>query len=340
MKYRKFVKIILEHWNLKGATEPHRKNTEKNSVKFCDILWLILFQLIFLGQFCFVNAKPAGTTSAEFLKLSYGTRPSSLGETFVALANDSSAIFWNPAGLSLVTWNELMASYNSWIQDIKVGSLSYAMPAGQTGSLGVGIMYLNSGSITKREETKDDAGSYDVRDMGISFGYGAEFFQNISLGVAIKYLSEKIDSESGTGFAADIGGLYMTQINALPLNFGVSLLNLGGSMGPGDKSDLPKKLKAGFSLKLFEEKVTANTEVDYPFISDMTAGIGFEYMLSEIFVLRFGYKLFRDDLTGIEPLTFGFGIVYSQKQDFIFDYAFSNAGDLGYSNKASAGVRF
>ena len=214
------------------------------------------------------------------------------------------------------------------------------MPFGQTGSIGLGIIYLNSGSITKREETKDAAGSYEVKNTGLSIGYGSEFFQNISLGVALKYLSEKIDSESGTGFAADLGGLYMTQINDMPLNFGISLLNLGGSMGPGDKSDLPKKLKAGFSLKLFEEKVTANTEVDYPFASDMTAGLGFEYMLSEIFVLRFGYKLFRDNLTGIEPLTFGFGIVYSQKQDFIFDYAFSNVGDLGYSNKASAGVRF
>ncbi|MDO8733551.1 MAG: PorV/PorQ family protein [Elusimicrobiota bacterium] len=309
-------------------------------MKYKKFIKIILYQAIFLGQFCVLYAKSAGTTSAEFLKLSYGTRPSSLGETYVAIANDSSAIFWNPAGLSLVTWNELLASYNSWIQDIKVGSLSYAMPFGQTGSLGVGVMYLNSGSIMKREETKEEIGSYDVKNTGLSVGYGSEFFQNISLGVSLKYLSEKIDSESGTGFAADIGGLYMTQINDMPLNFGISLLNLGGSMGPGDKSDLPKKLKAGFSLKLFEEKVTANTEVDYPFISDMTAGRGFEYMLSEIFVLRLGYKLFRDDLTGIEPVTFGFGIVYSQKQDFIFDYAFSNAGDLGYSNKASAGVRF
>ncbi|PIU83529.1 MAG: hypothetical protein COS68_03550 [Elusimicrobia bacterium CG06_land_8_20_14_3_00_38_11] len=309
-------------------------------MKYKKFVKIILCQLIFIGQFCVLYAKSAGTTSAEFLKLSYGARPSSLGETFIALANDSSAIFWNPAGLSLVTWKELMASYNSWIQDTKVGSLSYAMPFGQTGSLGVGIMYLNSGSITKRGETKDETGSYDVKNTGLSIGYGSEFFQNISLGVSLKYLSEKIDSESGTGFAADLGGLYMTQINDMPLNFGISLLNLGGSMGPGDKSDLPKKLKVGFSLRLFEEKLTANTEVDYPFVADMTAGIGFEYMLSEIFVLRFGYKLFRDDLTGIEPLTFGFGIVYSQKQDFVFDYAFSNVGDLGYSNKASAGVRF
>lgn len=309
-------------------------------MKYRKLAKIILYQIIFFGQFCFVYAKSAGTTAAEFLKLSYGTRPSALGETFVALANDSSAIFWNPAGLSLITWKEFLASYNSWIQDIKVGSLSCAMPLGTTGSFGLGIMYLDSGIITKRDETKEDAGSYGMKDMGLSVGYGAEFFQDISFGLALKYLSEKIDSESGTGFAADIGGLYMTRLGELPLNFGISLLNFGGNMGPGEKSKLPINFKAGFSLKLFEEKLTANTEVDYPSASDMTAGLGLEYMLSEIFMLRLGYKLFRDDLTGIEPLTFGFGIVYSQRQDFMFDYAFSNVGDLGYSNKAGIGIRF
>ncbi len=317
-------------------TEIKRLEIKKLGKKCFNVL--ILLFTIFYSLFTILYS--AGTTSAEFLNLSYGTRPSSLGETFVAIANDSSAIFWNPAGLSLITWNELMASYNSWIQDIKVGSLSYAMPVGQTGSLGVGIMYLNSGSITKREETKDDAGSYDVRDMGISFGYGSEFFKNISLGVSLKYLSEKIDGESATGLAADFGGLCFAQFGELPLQIGAAVLNLGGKMGPGEKSNLPMKIKAGASAKFFEDKLIVSAEVDRQKESDMTAGLGFEYMLSEIFVLRLGYKLFREDLAGIEPLTFGFGIVYSQKQDFIFDYAFSNVGDLGYSNKASAGVRF
>ena len=35
--------ILLEHRNFKSATEPHRKSTEIISVKFCDILWLILW---------------------------------------------------------------------------------------------------------------------------------------------------------------------------------------------------------------------------------------------------------------------------------------------------------
>lgn len=342
MKYRKFTKIILQYWNFNNfdhETTKYRKHEILVPLRGIRVFVVISLWFI-LMQFCIVYAKSAGTTSSEFVKLSYGARPSALGETYVAIANDSSTIFWNPAGLSLITWKELMASYNSWIQNIKVGSLNYAMPFGQTSSFGMGIMYLNSGSIIKREETKDDAGSYDVKDIGFCIGYGAEFFQNVSLGLTLKYVSEKIDSESGTGFSADIGGLYITQINDLPLNFGISFLNIGGSMGPGEKSDLPKKVKAGLSLKLFEEKLTVNTEVDYPLSSEMTAGLGFEYMLSEIFVVRLGYKLFRDDLTGIEPVTFGFGIIYSQKQDFLLDYAFSNLGDLGYSNKVSIGVRF
>jgi len=40
---RKFTADVLLYRNFKGATELHRRDTEKDlSVKFCDILWLIL----------------------------------------------------------------------------------------------------------------------------------------------------------------------------------------------------------------------------------------------------------------------------------------------------------
>lgn len=287
-----------------------------------------------------LHSKSPGTTSAEFLNLSVGVRASGMGETFVGLANDSTAIFWNPAGLSLVTWKELLATYNSWLEGISVSNLSCSIPASRAGTLGFGITYLNSGSITKREETKDDIGDYDMKDIGFTAGYGAEFSRNVSLGFSFKYISEKIEDESGSGFAGDLGFLYFTEIDEYPFNFGISILNLGGKMGPGEKSNLPTKIKAGASIKFLEDRLIPLVEVDYPFKSALTAGLGFEYMVSEIFTLRLGYKFLRDNLSGIQPVTFGFGIAYSQRQDFLFDYAFSNVGDLGMSNKVSVGVRF
>lgn len=285
-------------------------------------------------------AKSSGTTAAEFLKLSCGVRASGLGETFAGLANDSTAIFWNPAGLSLITWKELTASYNAWIENIAISNLSYAMPLAKAGSLGIGVTSLNSGSITQRGETKDDIGAYDMKDTGISAGYGTEVSLDLALGFSLKYISEKIDTESDSGFAADAGLLYFTQLNQHPLSLGISVLNLGSAMGPGEKSALPTKAKIGASSEFIDGKLVAVAEIDYPAASDMTAGAGFEYLISEIFAVRTGYKFFRDGLKGFEPVTFGFGIAYSQQQDYLLDYAFSNIGDLGFSNKVSLGIRF
>ena len=44
-----------------------------------------------------------GTTTANFLEIGIGSGPSAMGEAYVAVANDVSSIYWNPAGLSYLT---------------------------------------------------------------------------------------------------------------------------------------------------------------------------------------------------------------------------------------------
>jgi len=43
-----------------------------------------------------------GTTTANFLEIGVGSG-SAMGEAYVAVANDISSIYWNPAGLANVT---------------------------------------------------------------------------------------------------------------------------------------------------------------------------------------------------------------------------------------------
>ena len=43
-----------------------------------------------------------GTTTANFLEIGVGSRATSMGDAYVAVANDVSSIYWNPAGLSNV----------------------------------------------------------------------------------------------------------------------------------------------------------------------------------------------------------------------------------------------
>jgi len=284
-------------------------------------------------------AKSGGSTAAEFLKFSVGARASSMGEAFTGLADDSSAIYWNVAGLTSIPGTEVSATYNTWIEGISIGNVCCSIPFSKKSSIGVGITYLNSGSIDRTWNDKSVHEAYTAVDTGITLGYGIKFDKDLSLGCAVKYISETIDTESGTGFAADLGGLYSIKIGIMPVTLGVVASNFGTKMGPGEKSDLPSAVRAGASVKLVKNVVNVSAEFDSYQKSDSVAGIGAEFLVSDIFTLRLGYKLLRDDLSGIEPLTAGFGIMYSEKYDFMLDYAFDNMGVLGSAHKVSIGIR-
>ena len=52
-----------------------------------------------------------GTSSGTFLRIGVGARAVGLGESFVAVANDPSAIYWNPAGLASLQRREFAFSH-------------------------------------------------------------------------------------------------------------------------------------------------------------------------------------------------------------------------------------
>ncbi|MEW6609072.1 MAG: hypothetical protein AB1414_16785 [bacterium] len=72
------------------------------------IPFLILLGLLSVQK---VEAK-AGKTSYSFLKIGIGARALGLGSAFVGLADDPTAIYWNPAGLSQIKQRKLLFSHN------------------------------------------------------------------------------------------------------------------------------------------------------------------------------------------------------------------------------------
>ena len=58
-----------------------------------------------------VHAQGAASTAVPFLLISPGARASATGESGVAVADDASAIFWNPAGLGFQKGMELSLSH-------------------------------------------------------------------------------------------------------------------------------------------------------------------------------------------------------------------------------------
>ena len=55
--------------------------------------------LALLSHVCFSDEiHRYGTTAANFLEIGIGSASGGMGEAYVAVANDLSAIYWNPAG--------------------------------------------------------------------------------------------------------------------------------------------------------------------------------------------------------------------------------------------------
>ena len=81
---------------------------------------LILISILILVTECNAQLFPtlggqrAGISSLQFLKIGVGGRASAMGDAFIAIADDASALYWNPAGLVFAKQNEVMFSHNSW----------------------------------------------------------------------------------------------------------------------------------------------------------------------------------------------------------------------------------
>jgi len=80
-----------------------------------------------------LGGQRAGTSSATFLRIGVGARAVAMGETFVAVANDPSAIYWNPAGLASLQRRELSISHVQWPADIGYDHVTLTLPSRRFG---------------------------------------------------------------------------------------------------------------------------------------------------------------------------------------------------------------
>ncbi|MBX7151329.1 hypothetical protein K1X84_06785, partial [bacterium] len=62
----------------------------------------------------FAQRGDAGTTSI-FMETGLGARAQGFGQAFTAIANDGSAVFWNPAGLDYITQSNVVAYHSTLV---------------------------------------------------------------------------------------------------------------------------------------------------------------------------------------------------------------------------------
>ena len=84
-----------------------------------------------------------GTTVAQFLKIDVSARSIGMNGSFVAVANDASAIYLNPAGLARVNGYQAMFTHTEWIAGTQYDFGAVSLNLNEGSALGLMVSSFN-----------------------------------------------------------------------------------------------------------------------------------------------------------------------------------------------------
>jgi len=258
-----------------------------------------------------------GSTGLSFLKVGVGARALGMGEAYSAIAADPSAMYYNPAGLSLASNSQLMLMHKEWIEGTKTEYIAANSSFGNV-TLGISANATSVNDIELRTIPGPPLSTFDARNsaLGLSAAYAVD--TSLSIGATVKYLYEKILIYDAAGLAFDLGALYRTAWN---LNIAIAMNNLGSMDAlENESSKLPSLVRFGAAYTTefpdFDGSLSlASDVVSFSAESKTHLHVGAELKYGKVLALRGGYQ------TGYDAKNFsgGVGLAYGMLR---FDYAF------------------
>ncbi len=135
-----------------------------------------------------------GTTAAKFLSIGIGARANAMGGAFTAVANDASAMYWNPAGIAPLQKYEALFTYTKLFADINLNYFGAVIPVGELGVIGFNVTAVNIGEMDVTTEYYPD-GTGETFNAG-SYAFGLSIAklitEDFSVGITAKYVREDI----------------------------------------------------------------------------------------------------------------------------------------------------
>ena len=192
-------------------------------------------RLFILTGFCITvvfSQNNVATTSAAFLEIGPGARSLGMGSAFVSVADDASALYWNPAGIVYVSRPEVQTYYSPWLVETQFYYNTAVIPMGGFGNLGISFTAVTMDEMMVRTVQDPEPNKYgqkfDAGNISIGIAYAKKLTDRFSFGFQTKFIQESIWQMKAQGIAVDIGTLFITKNN---LRIGMSVSNFGGKMG-------------------------------------------------------------------------------------------------------------
>jgi hypothetical protein len=273
-----------------------------------------------------------------------------MGGAFVALANDVTAAYYNPAGLTQINYPQVALMYDSQFGNlVNYNYAAVALPYGKDYTFGLSVMRLAVDGISDTRNALVDklTGNviYDImnanaridqslvkefsdQDWAFYLSAAKRYSDDLSFGVNVKFISRSIAEYSAFGIGFDAGALYRASDNlALAATLqDVTTTLVAWSTGRNELITPTLKLGSLYSLQFMNSFVfTPAVDFDVRFENRQFASIfnvgpvsfdphaGFELTYNRVFAIRAGYN-------DVKQFTLGAGVKLPKLN---IDYSFA-----------------
>jgi hypothetical protein len=311
-----------------------------------------------------------GTTAATFLSINQGARAAAMGSAFVAVADDWSSLYWNPAGIASLN-NGVMFDHTVWFADIGYNYIAGSLNLGSFGALGLSLTSSSIGDMRVTTLVQPDGTGevFNVSQVAFSVAYAIRLTDDFAIGFNPKYVYERIWKMTSSAFALDVGVKYRTPFEGVML--GMSIANFGQKMhmtgqnavilydadplNTGNNGRIPAEVSTGewalpltfrfgiaYQAKLTDmHKLTLAVDALHPSDDYESVNVGGEYTFDDFVSFRAGYKtLFLKNSE--ESLTLGVGVRQHLLGNITLmaDYCYADFGRLASVHKITVGMSF
>ena len=145
-----------------------------------------------------------------------------MGGAVCASADDSSAVFYNPAGLVKIPRQEVSLMHYPMMGGVLYNSVTYGQPVLGIGYFGGSFFRAAIDGIERFDGSNENAGSYGYGEMKAGVSYAREIVAGVSAGATLNIFNFSMAEVNSYGFGLDVGVLYEPFSG---LNFGLSVRN-------------------------------------------------------------------------------------------------------------------
>ncbi len=282
--------------------------------------------VLFIGIAGVLSAIPAaaqdegsGGTESN-LSAGYGARAMSLGSAFTAVADDPTAVFWNPAGLEFISQQSATFFHTTLWEGTTYDFLGYTYPTISFGSFGFGIGRIAVDEIPQLDAQGLSVGgnTFSNSEYHVYLSYAKRLLEDITPGITVRIVRRGWsglvyqDNPSDFGIGLDLGAMFRPawygSVWLQDWSFGLKLHNfVSPQLNEGtDIDDFPLNIRLGSAKKVrMIGGDYFNILLDFDFSTRRNFKIhsGVEYRYQEMADLRLGISN--------QGWTFGAGVSYN-----------------------------